>query len=336
MTSAADNVRLKADLRQRARELGIDAIGCCDATPFPEPQARLETAIADQRACGLEPAAFADPASLLPGARSFVVIAVNYFQPLPVPPSAPFGCVSRSALGPDYHGRLRSLLTALAKPLDDHGAHWICGTDNWPVPDRELARRAGLGHIGSNGALIVPEIGSWVFIGAILCDVPLPPDAPLAGDPCSGCDRCQHACPTGAIEGPRRLNARRCISFLTQCKQEIPAELRQKMGRALYGCDRCQEVCPLNRKATGGTAAPQETLPPFPLLESIFRLEQRQTPKPWLESAAAWRGLHVLRRNALIAAVNTAPELAQSLLEAAQNDRSPLVRKTAAMILDGQ
>jgi epoxyqueuosine reductase len=336
MTTVPDHFQLKARLRQRALELGIDRIGFCTAAPFPDQQAQLEIARTEQRTCGLEPAELASPASLLPDARSFIVIAVNYFQPLPAPPPAPFGTVSRSALGPDYHGWLNSLLNALAKPLDDRGAHWRCGTDNWPFPDRELARRAGLGHIGKNSSLIVPGLGSWVFIGAILCDVDLPPDAPLTGDPCGDCNRCRCACPTGAIIAPRQINARCCISFLTQCKQPIPLGLRQKTGQAIYGCDRCQEACPLNQDAPSRASAREETLPPFPLLESIFRLERSRMPKACTESAAFWRGLHVLRRNALIAAVNTAPKLAKTLLEEAKNDISPLIRETAAAILDGQ
>jgi epoxyqueuosine reductase len=224
----------------------------------------------------------------------------------------------------------------LAKPLDDSGAHWRSGSDNWPIADRELARRAGLGHIGKNSSLIVPGLGSWVFLGAILCDIDLPPDTPLTGDPCGSCDRCQRACPTGAIVAPRQINARRCISFLTQCKQAIPIDLRQKTGPAIYGCDRCQEACPLNQDAPARATAMEESLPPYPLLESLFHMTRQTLPKPWLESAAFWRGLHILRRNALIAAANTAPELAKTLLEEALTDSSPLVRETALAILAGR
>jgi epoxyqueuosine reductase len=335
MTTVADHAKLKTLLCQRAQELGIDRIGFCAATGFPEQDAWLETARQEERTCGLEPAS-RTPSSRLPNARSFIVIAVNYFQPLPPPPTAPAGRISRSALGQDYHAWVTSLLNALAKPLEEGGAHWVCGTDNWPFPERELARRAGLGHIGKNGSLIVPRLGSWVFIGAILCDIELPPDAPLEGNPCAGCDRCQQACPTGAIDSARRFNARRCISFLTQCKQDIPAELREKMGRAIYGCDCCQEVCPLNREAPVMLTATEESLPPYPLLETLFHTTRQDLPATWEKSAAFWRGLHILRRNAMIAAHNTAPGLAKTLLAEALNDSSPLVRDTALTILAGR
>jgi epoxyqueuosine reductase len=195
------------------------------------------------------------PALIVPGARTAVVVLENYYTPDPAPhdagePAEPELRIARYARGADYHAvtlrrlepiaeLLRELGAAIARPFVDSG----------PVPERELAERAGLGWIGKNAMLIRPGVGSFVFIGTVLTDLTLPPDDPLDLDRCGTCTRCLDACPTGAFVEPRVLDATRCISYLTiEQKGPIPGELVPALDGWAFGCDVCNEVCPWNAR----------------------------------------------------------------------------------------
>ncbi len=187
------------------------------------------------------------PAGIVAGARVAVVVLENYLPP----ESREDGVrIAKYARGTDYHRIMRERLGRLAGWLRDRGARvahpWA---DDGPVPERELAQRAGLGWIGKNTMLIRPGAGSFFFIGAIFTDLPLEPDQPFTTDHCGSCTRCLEACPTGAILSPRVLDATRCVSYLTiESRAPIPDELAGRLDGWAFGCDVCNDVCPWNER----------------------------------------------------------------------------------------
>jgi len=196
------------------------------------------------------------PADLVPGTLRIISARLDYFPPVAADPhtvldDADAAYVSRYALGRDYHKVLRNRLQALAEKITaevgEH--HFRVFTDSAPVLEVELAAKSGLGWRGKHTLLLNRQHGSWFFLGEIYTDLPLPPDAPEAGH-CGTCQACLDICPTQAIVAPYRLDARRCISYLTiELKGSIPLELRPPLGNRIYGCDDCQLVCPWNRFA---------------------------------------------------------------------------------------
>ena len=161
------------------------------------------------------------------------------------------GTVARYARFDDYHetmwARLEALLAFVREQCPD--AHGKVYCDTGPITERDLAMRAGLGWIGKHTNLLSRRLGNWFFLGEILLDIALPPDAPETTH-CGTCERCLPACPTGAITAPYQLDARRCISYLTiELKGSIPVELRPLIGNRIYGCDDCLAVCPWNKFA---------------------------------------------------------------------------------------
>ena len=194
-----------------------------------------------------------DPSLVLPGARSMVVVAMNYFVDAPAPAGPPAagvrGQFARYAWGDDYHDVMIERLDALSARLAELGGRQKSYVDTGPVLERDFASDAGIGWNGKSTVQIHPKIGTWFFLGEILTTLDLPPDAPF-GDHCGKCTRCLDACPTRAFTGPRQLDARRCLSYLTiEHKGPIPLEFRTAMGGRIYGCDDCLAVCPWNRFA---------------------------------------------------------------------------------------
>ncbi len=196
------------------------------------------------------------PELLEPGTRSVIVARMDYLPAAATPVEALLqqpdkACISRYAIGRDYHKVLRSRLKALAQRIETAiGAFgYRVFTDSAPVLEKPLAEKAGLGWIGKHTNLLNRHAGSWFFLGEIYTDLALPPDAPVQ-DHCGSCRRCIDICPTEAIIGPYQLDARRCISYLTiELKGAIPVEFRTAIGNRIYGCDDCQMVCPWNRYA---------------------------------------------------------------------------------------
>src|SRR5436189_816457 len=195
-----------------------------------------------------------DPQKVLPGARSIVVVAMNYFQGehARVPETAVTGRIARYAWGDDYHDLIKTKLDEVDNFLREFGGQQKCYVDTGPILERDYAAQAGAGWHGKNTMLIDERLGTWFFLAEILTTLELPPDEPVA-DRCGTCERCINACPTGAITAPYRLDARRCISYLTiELKDSIPLELRPLIGNRIYGCDDCLAVCPWNRFAKSG------------------------------------------------------------------------------------
>ena len=201
-----------------------------------------------------------DPQLVLPGAKSVVVVALNYFQG-DAPHSgaatgkAVTGKVARYARGDDYHDVIGVKLDRVDGFLREFGGTQKCYVDTGPVLERDFAALAGIGWHGKSTMLVNERLGTWFFLAEILTTLELPPDQP-ARDRCGSCTRCIEACPTGAITAPYKLDARRCISYLTiELKGVIPLELRPLIGDRIFGCDDCLEACPWNRFA----AASRET-----------------------------------------------------------------------------
>jgi len=180
------------------------------------------------------------------GVTSAIVVALDYGG------AEPSGPVARYARGDDYHDVLDAKLRELHAWIGAEMGREVRGrayVDTGPLLERDLARRAGLGWFGKNTNLIHPKLGSFFFLGALLLELDLAPDAPFENDHCGTCTRCIDACPTGAIVEPRVLDATRCISYLTiEARGEIPLEFREQIGELIYGCDICQDVCPWNEK----------------------------------------------------------------------------------------
>jgi epoxyqueuosine reductase len=195
------------------------------------------------------------PAELLPGTLRVISARMDYWPADAADAEAvldnpELGYVSRYALGRDYHKVLRSALARLAAAIATRTPHqYRVFTDSAPVLEKALARNAGLGWIGKHTNLITKDAGSYYFLGEIYTDLPLPIDAPASAH-CGTCSACMPACPTNAIVAPYRLDARRCISYLTiELRGSIPEELRPLIGNRIYGCDDCQLVCPWNKFA---------------------------------------------------------------------------------------
>jgi len=336
--------RLKEEMKSAAPSFGIDRIGVASAEPFRELKERLARRRELGRDSGFEEPDLdkrTDPARVLPEARSIIAVAVAYPAKLrgaPVSaPGARRGVFSRSSWGEDYHRVVGRRLERLAGWLTERvpEARTLAMTDTGALVDRAVAERAGIGWSGKNCSIITPEFGSWVYLGELVTNLPLPPDRPI-GDACGSCTRCLEACPTGALVGPGELDARRCISWLTQSKDAIDEPLMEKMGNRLYGCDTCQVVCPYNR---GLDARHHEELLPDPeivkpLLRPILAMGNREFKEKFGRSAGAWRGRKPIQRNALIALGHfrdreSAPDVVRVLRE----DPRPALRMTAAWAL---
>jgi epoxyqueuosine reductase len=193
-----------------------------------------------------------DPHKILPDAKSIVVLTLNYFQgsaPQRTVATAKTGRIARYAWGDDYHGLIERKLDKIDEFLREFGGQQKCYVDTGPVLERDQAAQAGIGWHGKSTMLIDKQLGTWFFLAEVLTTLELPPDKPVP-DRCGTCERCIKACPTGAITAPHRLDARRCISYLTiELKGSIPLDLRPLIGDRIFGCDDCLDACPWNRFA---------------------------------------------------------------------------------------
>jgi epoxyqueuosine reductase len=248
-----------SDIKDRARALGFDACGIAPAAAHPELRFFREWLdrgyAGDMAYLHRSAERRADVRHVLPTARTVIVTATVYNTDRPYSTEctdASRAQIARYAWGEDYHdvvgARLRQLVDwmreASAEPFDARAY-----VDTGPVQERVYAQHAGVGWIGKNTCVINPDLGSWIFLGAIVCSLPLEVDAPSL-DQCGTCALCIEACPTDAIVGPGVLDSNRCISYLTiEHRGDIPAPLRQPIGSHVYGCDVCQEVCPWNAVA---------------------------------------------------------------------------------------
>jgi epoxyqueuosine reductase len=238
-----------------------------------------------------------DPTLADPEARSAIVVLDNYYYDDGNQNREPHK-VAKYARGKDYHDTMGQRLEQLAERLRGAGAnHTRCYVDAGPMPERELARRAGLGWIGKNAMLIRPGVGSFFFIGEILTDLELPLDAPFEVDHCGSCTRCIDACPTAAIVEPRVVDATRCISYLTiEQKGPIPDDLAARMDGWVFGCDVCNDVCPWNVRFAGQQGE-QEDGQVKELLASVEQMTEEEFERHFAGTPFMRPGLKGMQRN---------------------------------------
>jgi epoxyqueuosine reductase len=289
-----DALSLTIALKEKARRLGFDLVGATSPVTPPEIE-HLEQWLADgmsgeMRYFSQRLDAYRDPGRILPNVKSILMLGVNYRTAEPVAVRLGQAKVSRYAWGSDYHDVIRRRLRELAefhRKLVPHCQ--VRGVvDTAPLLERAFAERAGLGWIGKNTLLINEHYGSWIFLAALLTSEELQYDEPSRESRCKNCRACLDACPTGALQAPYRLDARKCISYLTiELRGAIPLELHEACGDRLFGCDTCQEACPWNRDteiSSEKSFQPQPGMNPidlpelFTLDEEVFRQRFRHTP----------------------------------------------------------
>ncbi|HEX4647989.1 MAG TPA: tRNA epoxyqueuosine(34) reductase QueG [Steroidobacteraceae bacterium] len=350
MTAAdfLDLPSLRRELDERARALGFDAVGVA-AIDIPEDERHLiewldegfQGEMSYMQRHGL---VRSRPQQLFPPTVRVVSARMDYWpgaaRDAPaVLGDARLGYVSRYALGRDYHKTLRGALAKLAVQLQELAGPFgyrVC-VDTAPVLEKALARDAGLGWIGKHTNLIARDRGSWFFLGEILTDLPLPIDEPASAH-CGSCQACIPACPTQAIVAPWRLDARRCISYLTiEHHSAIPVALRKAIGNRIYGCDDCQLACPWNKFARAAAH------PDFKVrhgldaasLPELFRWSAAEFEERMQGSAIHRLGYERWSRNIAVALGNapTSPEVVRALKER-RADPSALVREHVEWALE--
>jgi epoxyqueuosine reductase len=292
---------------------------------------------------------------VFPWARSVIVCAANYHSAEPrsiEPAPAGTGWIARYAWSgrksgeseqpTDYHKVLRRRLEALhAAATEEFGPFESrCFVDTGPVVERVYARYAGLGWTGKNTCLINQELGSWLFLGVIVTSLEMPDErrgAALAADRCGSCTQCLDACPTGALIGPRQMDASLCISYLTIEKRgEIPEVLRSDIGRQVFGCDICQDVCPWNRRAP--IAADPELAPRAPLVNPalgwLAEMDEEEFGR-WFNGSPVRRVKYSgLRRNVAVAMGNSGEGQFLPILQGWSKDADPVLAETARWAME--
>ena len=300
---------LSRRIKEQALGLGFDKVGIVRAEPLAAESERLREWLArgfhgEMSWMERDPESRTDPRALLPGARSVVVVALNYYTPHAHADSRATGKVSRYSWGDDYHdvvgGKLKQLL-AWVKENWPTAEGKVC-VDIQPVMDKAWAARAGLGWIGKHTNLITREYGSWVFLGELLLDLELEYDAGPAEDHCGSCTLCLDACPTDAITEAYVVDSNKCISYATiELRGELlPEEVAQNLDGWLYGCDVCQDVCPWNRfeqPTTEPRFEPREGLVNAPLSE-VLGLTPETYAERFRKSSMKRAKLTGLQRNA--------------------------------------
>jgi epoxyqueuosine reductase len=339
---------LVPDIRRWARQLGFQQVGIA-GIDLPEDEAHLmdwlragfEGEMSYMRRHGRTRSR---PAELIPGTLRVISCRMNYLPPKAadadqVLRDRSLGYISRYALGRDYHKVLRRRLRSLAARIERRfGAFgYRVFVDSAPVLEKALARNAGLGWVGKHTNLIHREAGSWFFLGEIYTDLPLPLDDALGREHCGRCQACIEICPTRAIVGPYRLDARRCISYLTiELRDSIPEALRPLIGNRIFGCDDCQLVCPWNRFARVSQEAdfvPRHGLD-APCLVDLFAWSEAEFERRTRGSAIRRIGYECWLRNIAVALGNgpSLPEVVDALRSRAHHP-SALVREHVAWAL---
>jgi epoxyqueuosine reductase len=330
-----------AELKEEARRLGFADCRITRPDAVPEAAARLRDWLAE--GCHGEMGWMegraeqrGDPATLWPDVKSVIMLGMAYtpgHDPLALAGQGGHGRISVYAQGQDYHDVVKRALKALARWMVEKAPCELkVFVDTAPVMEKPLAAAAGIGWQGKHTNLVSRDHGSWLFLGAIYTTLDLLPD-PSERDHCGSCDACQRACPTNAFPAPYRLDARRCISYLTiEHKGPIPEDLRPGIGNHVYGCDDCLAVCPWNKFAAAA-AAHRAFLPRAelvaPQLSDLLDLDDAGFREMFAGSPIKRIGRGRMVRNAAIAAGNSGDAVLRPGLQRLVDDEDPVVADAA-------
>ncbi len=340
----ADPETARDAIRDRALALGFDAVGFAAAALAQAAGDNLREFLnqglhGDMGWLAATAERRGDPRALWPAAKSVVVLGMNYGpaeDPLALHDRPERGAISVYARGRDYHKLLKVRLRRLARWIaDELAAEVKLFVDTAPVMEKPLAAAAGIGWQGKHTNLVSRDFGSWLFLGEIYTTLALPADVPGA-DACGSCTRCLAACPTGAITAPYRLEATRCISYLTiEHRGHIPREFRAPMGNRIYGCDDCLAVCPWNKFARAATEPDLMARAGLtrPRLADFAVLDDAAFRRAFSGSAVKRLGRDRFVRNVLIAIGNSNDAALVPAAEGLLDDPSPLVRAMAVWAL---
>ena len=308
-------LKLETQVKKLGLKSGFDLVGITSAEKFVRDEevsiARVRSGLMDGLPWYTEDRVKKanDPAMLLEDARSVFSLAVSYNTKENKNKNKITGKIARYAWGEDYHAvikeRLRFFVAEL-KLLVGEGVKTRIFVDDGPMNDRAAARRSGVGWVGKNTNILTPSHGSWVLLGHVITNLPLPSDLPLKKS-CGNCVRCIDDCPTGAIIAPYVIDNKRCISYLTiELKGVIPRDLRPLMGDWIFGCDICQDVCPVNLKALPGHLEEFKQRNGFstPELVPILEMDQVTFSDRYKNSPIKRTKLVGLQRNACVALGN--------------------------------
>lgn len=335
---------MKVELARQARALGFDCIGVTEPDAIAEAGTHFREfleagAHGDMDWLATSPERRTDPRVLWPGVRSVIMLGVNYGpdeDPLEILRRHDRGAISAYARGDDYHDVIKKRLKALARWLAAAtGEEVKVFVDTAAVMEKPLAEAAGLGWQGKHTNLVSREFGSWLFLGAIFTAYALPRDKPV-GDHCGSCRACQDICPTAAFPAPYKLDARRCISYLTiENKGPIPREFRKAIGNRIYGCDDCLAVCPWNKFAQEGREAKLAARAELraPELAKLVQLDDAAFRALFAKSPVKRIGRDRFIRNVLIAIGNSGDAALADQAERLLGDESPLIRGAAVWAL---
>ncbi|MBZ9684502.1 MULTISPECIES: tRNA epoxyqueuosine(34) reductase QueG [unclassified Mesorhizobium] len=342
--STSDASKLRALIDAEARRAGFDAVAVTTPDAIPLAPARLAEFVADGFHGSMDwiaetIARRGEPSTLWPDVRSIIVLAMNYgpdHDPRDVLARRDRGAISVYAKNRDYHEVMKGRLKEIAgKIVARAGGDVKVFVDTAPVMEKPLAEAAGLGWQGKHTNLVSREHGSWLFLGTIFTTAELEPDKPEI-DHCGSCRACLDACPTDAFPAPYRLDARRCISYLTiENKGPIPHEFREKIGNRIYGCDDCLAACPWNkfaRTASEAKLAARDDLREPPLAD-LLALDDAGFRAFFSGSPIKRIGRDRFVRNVLIAAGNSGDGALAGVVRDLLGDASPLVRGAAIWAL---
>jgi len=336
--------KLKAQLDGEARALGFDVLGVTTPDAIPDAARHFREfldsgAYGDMEWLAAQPERRAHPRGLWSGVRSVIMLGMNYGpdkDPLAVLGERSRGAISVYAQGDDYHDVIKKRLKALARWLVAAAPCEVkVFVDTAAVMEKPLAQAAGLGWQGKHTNLVSREFGSWLFLGAIFTTLDLPRDNAEV-DHCGSCHACLDICPTAAFPAPYKLDARRCISYLTiESKGQIPREFRKAIGNRIYGCDDCLAVCPWNKFAQTGHEAKLAARDELhaPDLAALARLDDAAFRALFAKSPVKRIGRDRLVRNVLIAIGNSDDRALADEAERLLDDANPLVRGAAVWAL---